>query len=74
MGTKQQQQRPFYSDYPVNVEDIRAKVLWAEAARCVENSDHGFPSEAWCFVRYPHFQCYIDPQADADDAFENMNG
>ncbi len=48
MVTKQQQQRPFYSDYPVNVEDIRAKVLWAEAARCVENSDHGFPSEAWC--------------------------
>ncbi|DBB01368.1 TPA: hypothetical protein ACH3X1_013672 [Trebouxia sp. C0004] len=33
MVTKQQQQRPVY---PVNVEDIRAKVLWAEAARCVE--------------------------------------
>lgn len=74
MVTKQQQQRPFYSDYPVNVEDIRAKVLWAEAACCDENSNHGFPSEAWCFVRYPHFQCYVDPQADVDDADESTNG
>ena len=74
MVTKQQQQCPFYSDYPVNVEDIRAKVLWAEAACCDENSNHGFPSEAWCFVRYPHFQCYVDPQADVDDADESTNG
>lgn len=70
MVTKQQQQHPSHSDYPVNMEDIIAKVLWAEAALCADNVDHGFPSEAWCLVWYPHFQCYVDPRADVDDAHE----
>lgn len=55
MVTKQQQQRPSYCDYPVNVEDIRAKVLWAEAALCAENVDHGFPSEGLYMRHSPLF-------------------
>ena len=52
--TKEQQQRPSCANYPVNVED-----LWGETDRCGNGKDHGFPSGAWCLVRYPHFQSYV---------------
>ena len=70
MVTKQQQQKPAFPDYPVNVEDIIAKVLWAEvppqSGGDTKAPVHGLPSNAWLFARYPHFTAYVDPQADVD--------
>ena len=67
--TKEQQPRPSCANYPVNVEDILVKVLWGETDKCENGKDHGFPSGAWCLVQYPHFQSYVDPQADVGNTW-----
>lgn len=67
MVPQEQQHKPAFPDYPVNVEDIMSKVLWADVAQCQDGiTKQGFPSNAWLFVRYPHFATYVDPQADVD--------
>ena len=67
MATKKQQLKPSFADYPVNVEDIRSKVLWADVSVSPDVSgQQGLPSGAWLFAQYPHFTVYVDPQADID--------
>ena len=43
----------------------------AEVAKCQAEADHGFPEDAWYYVKYFHFQSYVDPQADVADACDN---
>jgi len=71
--TRQQQSKPAYQHYAVDLEVLNCKVMWGEVAnikvvrdkRDNITSPHGFPDGAWYFVKYPNGKCYM--QADATD-------
>ena len=66
---EKQQLKPSFLEYPVNMEDVCAKLLWADVSVSFNVRDQqGLPSSAnaWLFAQYLQFTAYVDPQADTD--------